>query len=74
MSVTEKEQFCDENGRFVTMRQMWHAFYDDLKIVINSSQKVFYDEFSLFRDERKCFVMDVNISTSDSDKLLSNSK
>jgi hypothetical protein len=51
VSVTEKEQFCDENGQFVTVRQMRRAFYDNLKIVINSSEKVFYGEFSLFRDE-----------------------
>jgi dTDP-4-dehydrorhamnose 3,5-epimerase-like enzyme len=35
--VIEKEQFYDENGWFVTVWQKWHAFYDDLKIVINSS-------------------------------------
>jgi hypothetical protein len=33
------------------MQQMLRAFYDDLKIVINLSQKVFNDEFSLFHEE-----------------------
>jgi hypothetical protein len=47
----EKEQFCDEIDRFVTVRQMWHVFYDEFKIVTNSSQKIFGDEFGMFRDE-----------------------
>jgi hypothetical protein len=37
MFVTEKEHFYDENGWFVTVQQMWRAFYDNIKIIINSS-------------------------------------
>jgi hypothetical protein len=39
------------------------VFYDNFRIIINSSQKVFNDEFDLFCDE--CFVIDVNFCTSE---------
>jgi hypothetical protein len=39
------------------------VFYHNFRIVINSSLKVFNDEFGLFRDE--CFVIDVNFCTSE---------
>jgi hypothetical protein len=62
MSASEKERFCDEIAWFVTVRQMWRAFYDDFRIVINSSQKVFNDEFGLFHGES--VVIDMNFWTS----------
>jgi hypothetical protein len=57
VSVIENEQFCDEIAWFVMVRQMWRVVYEDFKIVINSSQKVFNDEFSLFRDESVLSLM-----------------
>jgi hypothetical protein len=49
--IAENEQFCDEIDRFVMVRQMWLVFYDDFRIVISSSHKVFDDEFGLLRDD-----------------------
>jgi hypothetical protein len=55
--VAEKEQICDEIVWFIMVRQMCRAFYDDLKIVINSSQKFFHDEFGMFCDETALSLM-----------------
>jgi hypothetical protein len=39
------------------VRQMCRAFYDDLKIVINLSQKFFHDKFGMFCDETDLSLM-----------------
>jgi hypothetical protein len=55
--VTENEQFCDEIAWFITVCQMWRAFYEDLKIIINWSQKFFHGEFCMFCDESVLSLM-----------------
>ena len=49
--VTEKKQFYDEFGRFVTKNQMWRSHSDDFKFVINSSQNTFCDENGVIHNE-----------------------
>jgi hypothetical protein len=40
-----------------TVHQMWLSFYDDFRIIVNSSQKVFNDKYGLFRDESVLSLM-----------------